>query len=211
MANGYPSAWVEAFTRLGISRSEWTSISGVEPPLQMPEGDETITENDVRSPKFEDIPAYLYSGGLIDMHDQVNISGLIYVPQGMELEAKNGSAASPQPTRQYVLGGIVVRDSFYIEAKVGATATVISSEPAIYSTALISALAAATSNARDMVFGSSVASSVSISQDEDEDGDGEEEPAGVPGTCYTGCGLSSVSSHPPGASRWTEVRPETDQ
>lgn len=207
MANGYPAGWVEAFTRLGISRSEWTSIPGVEPALRMPEGDETITESDIRNPLFEDIPAYLYTGGLIDMHDQVNISGLIYVPQGMELEAKNGSNASPQPTRQYVIGAIVVRDSFYIEAKVGETATVISSEPAIYSTAQISALAAESSNARDMVFGSSVASSTSNPQDDEDDGEDDNPPA-VPGTCYTGCGPSSESSHQPGASRWIEVRPE---
>ena len=209
MANGYPSGWVEAFTKLGISRSEWTSIPGVSPPLGMPTGGATITEDDVRSPSFEDIPAYLYTGGLIDMHDQVNISGLIYVPQGMELEAKNGSNASPQPTRQYVIGAIVVRDSFYLEAKVGATATVISSEPAIYSTAQISAAAAASSNARDMVFGSSVASSTTISGDGGGDG-GDGGPVTVPGTCYTGCGLSSSSSHPPGASRWIEVRPESN-
>ena len=31
------------------------------------------------------------------MHDQVNISGLVYVPQGMELEAKNGSVPALSP------------------------------------------------------------------------------------------------------------------
>ena len=210
MANGYPSGWAEAFEKLGITRSEWTSIPGVNPPLRLPGGAPTITEDDVRNPLFEDIPVYLYTGGLIDMHDQVNISGLLYVPQGMELEAKNGSNASPQPTRQYVIGAIVVRDSFYLEAKVGETATVISSEPAIYSTAQISAAAAAASNARDMVFGSSVASSTTISGDDDGEDDDDGGPTTVPGTCYTGCGLTSSSSHQPGSSRWIEVRPESN-
>ncbi len=57
----------------------------------------TISANDVRNPQFEDIPAYMYTGGLIDMHDQVNISGLVYVPQGMELEAKKAVRPARDP------------------------------------------------------------------------------------------------------------------
>ena len=60
MANGYPSGWEKRSRNWASARSEWTSIPGVDPPLRMPEGDATITEDDVRSPKFEDIPAYLY-------------------------------------------------------------------------------------------------------------------------------------------------------
>lgn len=146
MPSGYPNGWAEAFDKLNITAPTWHTL----PPngcvlddnstpcgkFGVPNGvTGTLTADDVRSSQFEDIPTYLYSGGLIDMHDHVNISGLVYVPQGMELEAKNSSASDP--TRQFIMGAVVVRDTFFIEAKDN-TITVLSSDPLSFSTAQVS-------------------------------------------------------------------------
>ncbi len=128
LPSGYADGWAEAFDKLNITAADWGAIPGMAKPFRIPKSaNGVLTADDVRSPDFEDIPTYLYSGGLIDMHNHVNVSGLVYVPQGMELEAKQSGV-----TRQYVSGAIIIRDSFYIEAKSG-TITVISSDPLSYS------------------------------------------------------------------------------
>ncbi|MDX8395477.1 MAG: hypothetical protein R8K22_03585, partial [Mariprofundaceae bacterium] len=38
--------------------------------------------------KFADMPAQMYAGGLVDMHQEVNISGVVYTPGQLELEQK---------------------------------------------------------------------------------------------------------------------------
>jgi hypothetical protein len=215
MAGGYASSWEEAFEKLGITAEEWGSIPGISPPMGLPRGATgKITTNDVRNPMFEDIPAYMYTGGLIDMHSHVNIAGLVYVPQGMELEAKNSfSVASLKPTRQYVIGAVIVRDTFYIEAK-DTTITLISSDPTSYSAALLSETAARYSSKVDMAFGRSVAGGTHvIGSDGEED---EQEVKGVGADddftlCYTGCSPGGgKSAHDPGETRWIEVRPENN-
>ncbi|MDQ7072389.1 MAG: hypothetical protein Q9N32_00935 [Gammaproteobacteria bacterium] len=119
-ANGYPSGWAEAFNKLNITGNDWTSMSfGISSAV----ANNVISENDVRSNSFEDIPTYLYTGGLIDMHDHCNISGLVYVPQGMELEAKSGNNA-----QQYFSGAILVRDTYYLQINGATTMQLISSE-----------------------------------------------------------------------------------
>ncbi len=205
MATGYTTSWVEAFQKLGINGSDWTSIPGINPPLSLPNGvTGAITLNDVRSDSFEDIPAYLYSGGLIDMHDHVSISGMLYVPQGMELEAKKDYV------RQYVIGAVVVRDTFFIEAKTG-TVTVFSSDPSSYSTALLSASAAAAVTPGTFVPSIPVFEGSGGGSSPDPDVD----DGGAPGSCYTGCaegsgsgpGSAAAPPGPAGARRWIEVRP----
>jgi len=81
--SGYESGWAAAFSELGVTASDWQSLG-----FKAPGDSEIIDVNDVKSDSFEDIPAYMYTGGLIDMHHHVNISGLVYVPQAIELEQK---------------------------------------------------------------------------------------------------------------------------
>jgi len=127
LPSGYATGWAEAFDKLNITLEQWSTIPGMSKPFRVPNHvSGVMTADDVRSEGFEDIPTYLYSGGLIDMHNHVNVSGLVYVPQGMELEAKKDYV------RQYVSGAIIVRDTFYIEAKSG-TVTIVSSDPSSYS------------------------------------------------------------------------------
>jgi len=215
MPNGYPDGWAEAFDKLNITGSTWSGIP-VQPPLRVPPGYETsvLTANAVRNDGFEDIPTYLYSGGLIDMHDQVNISGLVYVPQGMELEAKNKSLSPP--TRQYINGAIVVRDTFFIESKGGkkggaSTVTVIVSDPTTYSTAVITQAVAAGAGPASLVAKGALAETTG-SDGGSEDGNGGSGDGEGDALCLTGCSSNSSNSTagapPPGANLWIEVRPQ---
>jgi len=81
--SGYADGWALAFSKLGITAEQWQSWG-----FKTPNTSGVMTANDVRSEAFEDIPAYMYSGGFVDMHYHVNISGLIYAFQALELEQK---------------------------------------------------------------------------------------------------------------------------
>jgi len=211
MPSGYATGWAEAFDKLNITGGIWRGIPA-EPAYGLPDGFENtiLTANVVRDHNFEDIPTYLYSGGLIDMHDHVNISGLVYVPQGMELEAKDSSL----PTRQYIIGAVVVRDTFYIEAKTN-TITVISSDPTSYSTAVINtAIVAARGGGGVVPSASFVASNSDAGDGQAGSGSGDTNTSHITGDhlCYTGCtsesaGSTGAATAPSGAARWIEVRP----
>ncbi|MEQ1556061.1 MAG: hypothetical protein ABL915_04605 [Gallionella sp.] len=151
MPSGYEAGWVKAFNELGITAAAWSSQGVVgsdnagnpRPVFKTPAASAStgiLTINEVRGNVFEDIPVYLYSGGLVDMHYHTNISGLVYVPQSLELEARNESSGKGMGPgggnlalngRQYVSGAVVMRDGFYIESRAGApsTITVFSSNP----------------------------------------------------------------------------------
>lgn len=89
--SGYENGWAKAFNTLGITSSYWQSLG-----FNTPSSTGFIDVNQVRSTGFEDIPAYMYTGGLVDMHHHVNISGLVYVPQAIELEQKGQSFSETQ-------------------------------------------------------------------------------------------------------------------
>lgn len=88
LPSGYEKGWQEAFTVLGITPSYWQSLTFNAPHIDKEGATSFIDIHEIRSPLFEDIPAYMYTGGLIDMHHHINISGLVYVPQAIEIEQK---------------------------------------------------------------------------------------------------------------------------
>lgn len=92
MPSGYEQGWATAFRELGITHQYWQEVLGFRSGATKDGKDgkynQVISETDIRSSSFEDIPTYIYTGGLVDMHHHVNISGLVYVPQAMELEQK---------------------------------------------------------------------------------------------------------------------------
>lgn len=156
MPSGYPGGWAKAFQELNISASKWGGMplgtdpvtNQARPPFGVPmtpTPNSPLSIDDIRGNGFEDIPVYLYSGGLVDMHYHVNVSGLVYVPQSLELEARNENCNYVSPTpgagwnsaqywgktttgyatgtgelcvmgRQYVMGAVIMRDGFYIES-----------------------------------------------------------------------------------------------
>ena len=190
LPSGYADGWAEAFDKLNITGADWITIPGMSKPFSVPKDvSGVMTADDIRSGDFEDIPTYLYSGGLIDMHDHTNISGLVYVPQGMELEAKGAGI-----TRQYLSGAIIIRDSFYIEAKDG-TVTVISSDPLSYSSARISATTSTVTSLNE----SNLSFTNSVYENSDESGTSTS-------TSIEGSGGSGAGT--PGNLSWQEVRPQ---
>ncbi len=66
---------------------------------------------------FADIPAEMYAGGLVDMHQIVNTSGVVYTPGQLELEQKiqNGFQAL-----QYINGIIITGHGTYFKQESGA-------------------------------------------------------------------------------------------
>ncbi len=192
LPSGYADGWAEAFDKLNITATAWTTIPGMTDEFRVPNGVSGIlTADDIRSEDFEDIATYLYSGGLIDMHDHVNVSGLVYVPQGMELEAKGAGI-----TRQYLSGAIIIRDSFYIEAKDG-TVTVISSDPMSFSSARISTTTSTVTSLEQ----SNLSFTNSVYENSDESGTSTSTSTNI-----NGSGGSGAST--PGNLSWQEVRPQ---
>jgi hypothetical protein len=190
LPSGYADGWAAAFDKLNITAADWSSIPGMTKPFRVPPNvSGVMTANDVRTEGFEDIPTYLYSGGLIDMHSHVNVSGLVYVPQGMELEAKDAGIS-----RQYISGAIIIRDSFFIEAKSG-TITIISSDPLSYSTVRRTPPTATGSSQSNLSFSNSAYGSSSGG-------------SGTTGTSNTSGGSSGTGSGSPGNVNWQEVRPQ---
>lgn len=119
-ASGYVDGWYDAFHELNITAQKWSDIGFAVPPgVNMTQ---PLNIGDIRTAAFEDLPVYLYTGGLVDMHHHMNVSGLIYVPQAAEIEQKfNG-------IRMYMNGGLVVRDGFFLEGQAGGI-TMVASDP----------------------------------------------------------------------------------
>ena len=88
--SGYETGWEKAFNSLGISPNYWRSLG-----FDTAGSAGFIDINQIRASTFEDIPAYMYTGGLVDLHYHTNISGLIYVPQAIEIEQKGFTTTSP--------------------------------------------------------------------------------------------------------------------
>ena len=157
LPSGYLSGWQQAFQKLNIDKADWRTLGFKTPP-----GDGNFTRAEIASDKFEDIPVYMYSGGMVEMGFHINISGLIYIPQALELEQEDSETEVCLPYEhesnddhgydhksddcheeneidalQYVSGAIVVRDAFFIEAEHGTT--LISNDPRTYSSMRIAA------------------------------------------------------------------------
>lgn len=200
MASGYVQGWADAFSELNITAQQWKDLGYVVPSdatLNAP-----LTLSNLRSNAFEDIPVYLYTGGLVDMHHHMNVSGLIYVPQAAEIEAKMNDAA--HPTRMYMMGGLIVRDGFFLEGKSGSV-TLITSDPQSFSSLRVlssaiqgAVLTSALSTVHDSGSGSSSPYGVGLSG-----GGGSGGGSSASEQCV-GCGGSATAV---AKTRWIEIRP----
>jgi len=130
MASGYVDGWYDAFQELNITAQKWQDIG-----FTVPSGAtmaSPLTLANIRSSSFEDVPTYLYTGGLVDMHHHMNVSGLLYVPQSAEIEQKFSGIT------MYMNGGLIVRDGFFLEGRAGGI-TLISSDPQSFSSIKVNA------------------------------------------------------------------------
>jgi hypothetical protein len=93
MPSGYARGWYDALTqKLRITVQDWSQFFPIDADVlaaKTRSSNPYFTLPEILSDEsFQDIPAYVYAGGLVDMHYHVNISGLVYVPQAIELEQK---------------------------------------------------------------------------------------------------------------------------
>lgn len=194
-ASGYVDGWYDAFHELNITAQTWKDIGFDIPPnatLTQP-----LSEASLRSSTFEDLPVYLYTGGLVDMHHHMNVSGLIYVPQAAEIEQKFSGIS------MYMNGGLVVRDGFFLEGTAGGI-TMIASDPQSFSSIKVNissiqgaALTSPYSTLHDFGGGNApLGAGLGGGSGGVTGGSGD-------GTCV-GCSGSEVSTR---RSEWIEIRP----
>jgi hypothetical protein len=69
--------------------------------------------------KWEDLPALAFAGGLLDVHGNANISGMLYTPDSCEIEAHAGSEVNGDANNagpfQYVNGALLVGNGLWLE------------------------------------------------------------------------------------------------
>jgi len=129
--SGYAKGWSNAFAALGISTDTWenwvfnkTANTNTVPALD----NTTISQDYIRSESFGDIPALIYTGGLIRIKHHTNISGLVYAAQAIEISQNDIGDSS----KQYINGAVLTRNGFYFEATNGGI-TLIGNNPDSYS------------------------------------------------------------------------------
>jgi len=83
--------WLTAFRTLGLDQAEWRALGFTTRDAAGPFDAAAILDE-----AFQDIPALTYTGGLVDIHHHVNVSGLVYVPQALELEQKGFKTEPPE-------------------------------------------------------------------------------------------------------------------
>ena len=85
--SGYTKGWETAFQLLNITGKKWRDLK-----FQTPTADnDIISYADIRadgssSTGYEDIPVFMYTGGLFKFQHHINVSGLMYIPQAFDLE-----------------------------------------------------------------------------------------------------------------------------
>jgi hypothetical protein len=71
----------------------------------------------------DDLPAEVYTIGVLDMHGPADISGVLYTPSYMEIENKNNSQT------QYFRGALIMGNGIYFENTSSGSASIISFDP----------------------------------------------------------------------------------
>ena len=198
MPSGYAQGWADAFAELNISSTQWSNLGFLVPAQHAA----PLTAAEIRSNGFEDLPVYLYSGGTADLGNHINISGLMYIPQSIELEvsggAANGGTATLNNIRQYIMGGVIVRDGFELESK-NTSIQVISSDPSSFASARVNP-------------NSVTGSILTLATGSQHSGNNSSLGVGLGGGATPSgnepCVGCSGNTSNPGKLRWVEVRPQ---
>jgi hypothetical protein len=72
----------------------------------------------------DDLPALIYSIGVVDLHGSLNISGVCYTPSYMEIENKTSGGT------QYIKGSVIMGNGIYYENTSSGAKSIISFDPA---------------------------------------------------------------------------------
>ena len=81
--SGYADGWSTALNSLGITPATWKQWG-----FNNGATGNSFSSGDIRNESFQDIPALMYTGGLISINHHTNISGLIYAPQAIEISQR---------------------------------------------------------------------------------------------------------------------------
>jgi len=127
LPSGYVHGWKRAMMETGLTavgsdgvNSIWnTDLIADDSPYAGSEnvyfnitgtGNSAVIDKD-----FADIPAEMYAGGLVDMHHNVNISGVVYTPDMFEFEQKEMGKPTAKHALQYVNGIIITGGGVYMK------------------------------------------------------------------------------------------------
>ena len=98
-----PFPWPSGYT------SAWNDVTTFNSGSKNPRG-KTLSGYESFGP-YEDMPALMYSGGIVDIHHEANISGVVYTPDFVEVEQKKKNNEV-----QYVNGAIFAGNGLYLES-----------------------------------------------------------------------------------------------
>ncbi len=93
--SGYDSAWADVTANHSSFDPRGKTLSG---------GHASFGQN-------EDMPAIMYSGGIVDIHHEANISGVVYSPDFVEIEQKKKEGEV-----QYINGAVIGGDGIFLES-----------------------------------------------------------------------------------------------
>jgi hypothetical protein len=130
----------------------------------------------------------------------------MYIPQSIELEVSGGATATTagtfSGTRQYVMGGVIVRDGFELESKKNSI-QVISSDPLSFASTRVNpnAMTASTLTLASGTVHGNQSASLGV-------GIGGGTPSAATGTGDSTCVGCSGQNNKVGKVRWVEVRPQ---
>ena len=89
--------------------SAWNDVATIDNGSKDPRG---VTLSGYESfGKYEDMPALMYSGGIVDIHHEANISGVVYTPDFVEIEQKKKNNEV-----QYINGAVFAGNGIYLES-----------------------------------------------------------------------------------------------
>lgn len=98
-----PFPWPSGYT------SGWNDVATFNSGSKDPRG-KTLSGYESFGP-YEDMPALMYSGGIVDIHHEANISGVVYTPDFVEIEQKKKNNEV-----QYINGAIFAGNGLYLES-----------------------------------------------------------------------------------------------
>ena len=117
--SGYASAWNDVAASQPDKNPRGVALSGGHQPFG----------------PYEDMPALMYSGGIVDIHHAANISGVVYTPNFIEIEQK--TIADDQV--QYINGVVIAGNGIYLESRAGGGGIAVVYDPDTMDSLLVQA------------------------------------------------------------------------
>ncbi len=88
----------------------WNSVASYSSGAKDPRG-KSLSGGHESFGANEDMPAMIYSGGIVDIHHDANISGVVYTPDFVEIEQKKRDNEV-----QYITGAVIGGGGMYLES-----------------------------------------------------------------------------------------------